>query len=64
MAKSRMETWLALIVLAIGGVVAAILGLWAYVGATATPLHPDPQRIPSAMRLTPCPKWADAVEKG
>jgi hypothetical protein len=58
------ETWLALIVLAVGAVLAAILGVFAYVSITATALHPDPQQAPSVTRLAPSSKWADAVEQG
>ena len=64
MSKSRTQTWLALIVLGVGLVVAAILGLFAYVSFTATPLHPRPQDVPSVTRSAPLPKWADAVEQG
>jgi serine beta-lactamase-like protein LACTB, mitochondrial len=59
-----METWLALIVLAVGVVLAAILGLFAYMSTTATPLHPNPQDVSSVTRSAPLPKWADAVEQG
>ena len=62
--KSRAQTWLALIVGAVGLLVAAILGLWTYASATATPLHPNPQEVPSVTRSAPLPKWADAVEQG
>jgi serine beta-lactamase-like protein LACTB, mitochondrial len=62
-AQSRIHTILALIVIAAGLLVAAVLGLFAYVSLTATPLHPDPQQIPSVTRSTPLPKWTDAVEK-
>jgi serine beta-lactamase-like protein LACTB len=62
--KSRTQTWLALIVVAVGLLFAAILGLWAYMGATATPLHPNPQDVPSVTHSAPLPKWADAVEQG
>jgi serine beta-lactamase-like protein LACTB len=62
--KSRTQTWLALIVVAVGLLVAAILGLFAYVSATATPLHPNPKDVPSVTRSAPLPKWADAVEQG
>jgi hypothetical protein len=41
--KSRTETLVALIVAAVGLLLAAILGLFAYMSVTATPLHPDPQ---------------------
>ena len=64
MSKSRMQTWLALIVVAVGLLLAAILGLWAYMSATATPLHPNPQDVPSVTHSAPLPKWADAVEQG
>ena len=64
MSKSRTETWLALIVLAVGLLLAAILGLWGYMSATATPLHPNPQDVPSMTHSAPLPKWADAVEQG
>jgi serine beta-lactamase-like protein LACTB, mitochondrial len=63
-ATRRIETWLAFIVLALGGLIAAILGLFAYMSATATPLHPDPGSVPSVTRAPPSPKWADAVERG
>jgi len=64
MLKSRTETWAALIVLAVGLFLAAILGLWGYMSATATPLHPNPQDVPSVMRAAPVRQWADAVEQG
>lgn len=64
MAKRRTETWLALVVLAVGLIPAAILGLWAYMGATATALHPNLQDVPSATRSAPLPDWAGAVEQG
>ena len=62
--KSRTQTWLALIVVAVGLLLAAILGLFAYMSATATPLHPDPQNVPSVTHSAPLPKWSDAVERG
>jgi CubicO group peptidase (beta-lactamase class C family) len=62
--KNRTETWLTLIVLAVGLLLAAILGLWGYMSATATPLHPDPQDVPSVTHSAPLPEWADAVEQG
>ena len=66
MAKSwnRMEVWLGLIVLGVGGVILAIAGLWIYVSATTTPLHPSSQAVPSATRSTPLPKWNAAVDRG
>jgi serine beta-lactamase-like protein LACTB, mitochondrial len=64
MSKKRIQTWLAVIVLGVGVVIAAILGLFAYVSATATPLHPDPQAVRSVIRSAPSRQWAEAVEKG
>jgi CubicO group peptidase (beta-lactamase class C family) len=64
MSKNRIPTWLVLIVLAIGALLAFIVGLFAYMSLTATPLHPDPKDVPSVTRSAPLPKWADAVEQG
>ena len=33
-------------------------------GAAATPLHPDPQEVPSVPGATPARQWADALERG
>ena len=63
MAKRRTETWLALILLLIGLIPAAILGIWGYMSATATTLHPNPQDTPSVAHSAPLPAWADAVEQ-
>src|SRR4029450_3487975 len=62
--KRWKHIWPALIVGAVGLVVSAIVGLFMYVSATATPLHPNPRDVPSVTRSTPLPKWADAVERG
>ena len=63
MLRSRTETWGALIVLAGGLLLAAILGLWAYV-STTPPLYPNPQDVPSVTDSAPLPKWGDAVKQG
>ena len=66
MARSwnRTETWIALIVLGVGGGLLAIGGLWVYVSATAKPLHPEPDSVPSVMLSDPSRQWSDAVERG
>jgi serine beta-lactamase-like protein LACTB len=64
MSKTRTETWLALIFVAVGLVPAALVGLWGYMSATATLLHPSPQDVPSAAGAPPVGKWAAAVEQG
>jgi CubicO group peptidase (beta-lactamase class C family) len=63
-AKNRTQIFLGLIVLAVGGLFAAILGLFAYMGVTATPLHPDLQSVRSVTQSDPARKWVDAVERG
>ena len=64
MLKSRTETWGAVIVLAVGVFLTALVGLWVYMGATATPLHPPGQDVPSVLRETPARQWAGAAEEG
>jgi serine beta-lactamase-like protein LACTB len=61
---TRGQTWLALIVLGIGTVIMAILGLFAYMTATARPLHPDPQSVTSVAHSAQLKQWADAAERG
>ena len=64
MSKSRIETWLYVIVVAVGLLLAAIPGLWIFARATATRLHPNPQDAPSVTHSARLPKWAGAVEQG
>jgi CubicO group peptidase (beta-lactamase class C family) len=42
---------------------AFVAGLFVYMGATATPLHPSPQEMPSVTHLAPPQKWTGAVEQ-
>jgi CubicO group peptidase (beta-lactamase class C family) len=64
MKKKRIPIWLALLVLAPGVLLAFIAALWAFVIATSTPFHPDPQDVPSVTQSAPSPEWTDAVERG
>ena len=64
MPKGRTQTILALFVIGAGLLVAAILGLFAYMSLTATPLHPDVQKVSAVSRMSPASAWAHAVEKG
>jgi CubicO group peptidase (beta-lactamase class C family) len=64
MSKSRTETWLALIVVAVGLIPAALLTLWGYMSVTATPLHPNSKDSPSVVRSAPLAEWAGGVEQG
>lgn len=42
---------------------AFVAGLFLYMGATATPLHPNPQDVSSVTELAPPEKWTGAVEQ-
>jgi CubicO group peptidase (beta-lactamase class C family) len=53
-----------LIVIAIGLLLTFIVGLHTYITSTATPLHPDPQSVPSVTHSKPSREWTDAVEQG
>ena len=63
MAKSRNQIWLAVIVVPPALLFAFIMGLYGYMNATKTPLHPDPTAVPSVTHSAPLPKWADTVEQ-
>lgn len=60
MPNSRTETWLTLIAVAGGLLLAGFLGLWGYMSATP-PLHPHPEDVPSVAQSAPPPLWADRV---
>ena len=62
--KIRLQTVLGLFVGAVGLLITFILGLWLFMSATATALHPDPQKVPSVTESAPPPTWAAAVEQG
>jgi len=64
MKNRRMEIWLALIVMPVALVLIAIPGLFVYMSATATPLHPNPQDVPAVTRSSSLPRWAGAVGQG
>lgn len=50
-----------LIVVGIGAVLFGVAGLWIYMSATATPLHPDPQRLSAVAHGDPSLQWREAV---
>ena len=68
MAEAEPGNWkqkgLTLIGVTVGVLFAAGLGLYSYLMATATPLHPNPHDVPSVTHVTPSPEWATAVEQG
>jgi serine beta-lactamase-like protein LACTB len=61
---NRIETWLAVAAIGIGGVITALAGLHLYVTATATPIHADPRRVPSVARAGSPSHLAEAVSRG
>lgn len=63
MSKSRTQTWAVLIVLAVGLLVAGVAGLFVFMSATATPLHPTPQDVPAVTHAAPASEWAGAVDQ-
>jgi serine beta-lactamase-like protein LACTB, mitochondrial len=63
-AKSPTKTWIVLSLVAVGLLPMAALGLFSYVRATATVLHPTLQEVPSVAHSAPPPEWAQAVEQG
>src|SRR4051812_19359024 len=64
MSKSRTGTWIWLILAPVGLVLLGVPGLWVYMSATATRLHPKPQDVPSVTDSAAMPQWAEAVEQG
>ncbi|HVL68021.1 MAG TPA: serine hydrolase domain-containing protein [Vicinamibacterales bacterium] len=64
MARNRIPLWIALPIIGVGALVAFVMGLFAYMSLTATPLHQDAQAIPSVWRSAPPDAWASAAERG
>jgi CubicO group peptidase (beta-lactamase class C family) len=62
--KNRIETWLVLLVVGVGLIPVALVGLWGYINATATPLHSNVADVPSRTHAAPPAVWAAAVEQG
>ena len=63
MSKSRVSTWVSLILFGVGLLALGIPGLFVYMKVTATKVHPDSQKIPSVMGSPPPAKWAGAAER-
>lgn len=64
MRGTKTEIWLAVIAVTAGLLLAAMVGLFVYTSATATPLHPNPHDVPSVATSAPSLEWTDAVEQG
>ena len=61
--RNRRKTRAALIVIAVGVLIAVIVGLPKYISASAAPLHPKPLSAPSVIHAAPSQPWSDAVER-
>lgn len=61
--QGRSFNWLAWILVPIAIFAMAVGALWLYMGATAKPLHPDSQAVPSEMSSAPSAKWTGAIEQ-
>jgi len=48
----------------VGVVIVGVLGLFAYMSATATPLHPDAEKVSTVSRSRPPAKWERAAKQG
>jgi len=61
--KKKTQTLLALVLVAFGLVPVAIMGLFVYMSAMATPLHPNPEDVTSIKNTDPLRQWDNAVEQ-
>ena len=62
MARSWIQTGLTVVAAGVAVIVAFVVGLFTYMNAAATPLHPDPQKV-AFVTGTASPRWAAAVEQ-
>src|SRR5688572_12985206 len=60
----KTQTWLAVLITGVGLIVALVMGVFAYLSLTATPIHPSAQDVSSVAAATPPRKWADAIARG
>jgi serine beta-lactamase-like protein LACTB len=64
MFKSWPQTILALVAVGVGLLLTFIAGIHVYMTSTATPLHPEPAKVPAVVGSKPSPAWTAAVEQG
>lgn len=60
----KTQTWLALLIGGVGLIFAAVMGVFAYMSLTATPIHPSAQEVSSVPESAPPRAWAAAVDQG
>jgi serine beta-lactamase-like protein LACTB, mitochondrial len=61
---TRKHIWLTILVGPPAVIFAFVMGLYTYMTAWITPLHPDTQTVPSVSDSAPAPRWSDAVAQG
>jgi serine beta-lactamase-like protein LACTB, mitochondrial len=61
---TRKQIWLTILVGPPAVIFAFVMGLYAYMTARITPMHPDTQTVPSVSDSAPLPRWTDAVARG
>jgi CubicO group peptidase (beta-lactamase class C family) len=64
MSKSRIPTWVSLVLLGVALLAVGIPGLFVYIRVTAQKVHPDFQNIPSVTTSPPLAKWTAAEDQG
>lgn len=64
MPKTWTQTILALAIIGIGLLFMLVAGMHVYVTSTATPLHPNPDEVPSVTHWEPPREWTPSVEQG
>jgi len=61
MSDDRKRTWTTVATVGVGAICVAGLALYSFLNAMQSPLHPNPQEVPSSADAAPLPGWADAV---
>src|SRR5436190_6270512 len=63
MARSWFRTSLLVVAVPVVAIAIFVGGLFLYVNATATPIHPEPNGMPSSPSAAPAAKWSSAAEQ-
>jgi len=61
--KKRIPTWLVFLGLVVSLPFLVAGALWEYMNATAVPLHPVAEKVPSEASTAPLPRWADSSQQ-
>ncbi|MBX7187103.1 MAG: beta-lactamase family protein [Vicinamibacteria bacterium] len=61
--EERIPFWLTAACVVVGVPITLAVGVWEYVSATATPIHPNPANVRAAAAAPLSAKWAEAAAK-